>query len=155
SMRFDSTAIIESRCTHHFSKDMHLNIQTERLADHTARFTVEVEEERQEKAKQEAAKKIAHRVNIPGFRKGKAPYRILVNYVGEAAILEDAVDVLGNDVYKDVLEQSDIQPYGPAALEDFGIDPQPTFKFVVPLQPTVDLGEYNTVRLDYEAAQVE
>ncbi len=132
-----------------------MNIQTERLADHTARFTVEVEEERLEKAKREAAKKLSRRVNIPGFRKGKAPYKILVNYVGEAAILEDAVDVLGNDVYKDVLEQSDIQPYGPAALEDFGIDPQPTFKFVVPLQPTVDLGDYASIRVDYEAPTVE
>lgn len=133
----------------------HLNVQTERLANHTARFTVEVEPERLEQAKRTAAKKIAGRVNIPGFRKGKAPYQILVNYVGEAAILEDALDVLGNEIYKDALDQTDIAPYGPGELEHFDIEPQPTFKFVVPLQPTVDLGNYREVRLDYEQPQIE
>lgn len=132
-----------------------MNVQTERLADHTARLTVEVDAERLEKAKRDAARKIAKQVNIPGFRKGKAPYHILVSYVGEAAIVEDALDVLGNEVYKDVLNQSDIEPYGPGALEDFKPEPQPTFQFVVPLQPTVDLGDYRAVRDDYEAPQVD
>ncbi len=132
-----------------------MNVQTERLADHTARLTVEVEAERLDKAKREAARKIARQVNIPGFRKGKAPYHILVNYVGESAILEDALDVLGNEVYKDVLDQSDLKPYGPGALEDFKPEPQPTFHFVVPLQPTADLGDYRAIRADYEAPQVE
>ncbi|MBZ0292487.1 MAG: trigger factor [Anaerolineae bacterium] len=132
-----------------------MNVQTERLADHTARFTVEVELERLEEAKRVAAKKIAKRVNIPGFRKGKAPYRILLNYVGEAAILEDALEVLGNEVYKDALDQTDIEPYGPGSLEDFGVEPQPTFKFVVPLQPVVDLGDYRDIRVEYEAPTVE
>ncbi len=136
-------------------KDKLLNVQTERLADHTARLTVEVDAERLEKAKRDAARKIAKQVNIPGFRKGKAPYHILASYVGEAAILEDALDVLGNEVYKDVLNQSDIEPYGPGALEDFNPEPQPTFQFVVPLQPTVDLGDYRAVRVEYEAPQVE
>ncbi|MBZ0300322.1 MAG: hypothetical protein K8J31_11295, partial [Anaerolineae bacterium] len=132
-----------------------MNIQTERLENHTARLTVEVEAERLEKAKQEAARKIARQVNIPGFRKGKAPYRVLATYVGESAILEEAVEVLGNQVYKDVLDESEVEPYGPGALEDFSIEPQPTFKFVVPLQPTVDLGAYRDIRQDYEAATIE
>lgn len=128
-----------------------MNIQTERLADHTARFTVEVEAERLEKAKRAAAKKIARRVNIPGFRKGKAPYNILVNYIGEGAILEDALDELGNEVYKNALDQSDVKPYGPGSLENFELEPQPTFQFIVPLQPTVELGDYRDIRLDFEA----
>jgi trigger factor len=145
----DTDAIIEMFYSHHLYKDLQLNIQTERLADHTARFTVEIDAERLEKAKRTAAKKIAQKVNIPGFRRGKVPYHILVSYIGEAAIMEDALDVLGNEVYKDVLDQSDIRPYGPGAIEDFGIDPQPTFKFVVPLQPTVDLGDYRSIRKDF------
>jgi trigger factor len=132
-----------------------LNVQTERLENHTARFTVEVEAERLEQAKREAARKLAARVNIPGFRKGKAPYKVLVSYVGEGAVLEDAIEVLGNEVYKDIISSAEVEPYGPGSLEDFALEPQPTFKFVVPLQPTTDLGSYRDIRLAYEAPVVE
>ena len=132
-----------------------MNIQTEHLENHTARFTVEIETERLEAAKKAAAKKISRQVRIPGFRKGKAPYRVLANHVGEAAILEEAVEDLGNQVYRDALDDSDVEPYGPGSLEDFQVEPQPTFKFVVPLQPTADLGNYREIRADYEPAVIE
>jgi trigger factor len=150
-----SDAIINIRSTIHACKDLHLNIQTERLENHTARFTVEVDNERLEKAKRMAAGRLAKRVNIPGFRKGKAPYKVLLSYLGEGAILEDAVEVLGNEIYKDALDQSEIEPYGPGSLEDFKAEPQPTFQFIVPLQPSVNLGDYHSVRLPYEAPAVE
>jgi trigger factor len=126
-----------------------LNIQTERLENHMARFTVELEASRLEQAKQAAAKKLANRVNIPGFRKGKVPYKILVSYVGEGAVLEDAIEILGNDVYKEALDESGIEPYGPGELEDFKVEPQPTFTFVVPMQPSVGLGDYQSTRLEW------
>lgn len=132
-----------------------MNIQTERLENHTARFTVEVEAEQFEKAKRMAAASLAKRVNIPGFRKGKVPYRVLLNYVGEGAILEDAIEVLGNEIYKDALDKSELKPYAPGSLEDFTVDPVPTFTFVVPLQPTVDLGDYRSVRVDYAEPEVK
>lgn len=132
-----------------------MNIQTTHLEKHKARLTVEVEPERLDKAKLAAARQIAKRVNIPGFRKGKAPYKILANYVGEATILEDAIELLGNEVYKEALGQSDIDPFGPGELEDFRAEPQPTFIFTVALQPEVDLKDYRSVRLDYEPPVVD
>ena len=131
-----------------------MNIQTERLENHTARFTVELDATRLEQAKQAAAKKLAKRVNIPGFRKGKVPYKILVNYVGEGAILEDAVEILGNDIYKEALDESGIEPYGPGELEDFKVEPQPVFTFIVPMQPTVDLDDYRSTRLEWTQPEV-
>lgn len=132
-----------------------MNIQTEKLENHTARLTVEVEAEHLEQAKQAAAARLARRVNIPGFRKGKAPYRVLVSYLGEGPILEEAVEKLGSDIYKDALSQAAIEPYGPGALDNFDIEPQPTFTFIVPLSPTADLGAYRAVRLPYEAPVVD
>lgn len=132
-----------------------MNIQTERLENHTARFTVEVEAEQLEKAMHTAATRLSKQINIPGFRKGKAPYKVVVNYVGAEALLEDAVEVLGNEVYKEALKESQLEPYGPASLENFTADPKPTFKFVVPLQPTVDLGDYRSIRVPFEAPTVE
>ena len=90
-----------------------MNIQTERLEDQTARVTVEIDTERLDTAKQKAAQQISRKVNIPGFRKGKVPYRVLLNYVGEAAILEDAVELLSQEVYKEVLPQTDLEPVWP------------------------------------------
>ncbi len=133
-----------------------MNIQTERLEDQTARVTVEVDTERLEAAKHKAASQISRKVNIPGFRKGKVPYRVLVNYVGEPAILDDALELLSQDIYREMLPETDLDPYGPGVLTDVKSDePTPTFTYLVPLQPTIDLGEYRAIRLPYEPEPVD
>lgn len=131
-----------------------MEIQTERLENHTARFTVNIDAAQFEKAKKQAARKLSKRYNIPGFRKGKAPYRIVANYLGEAPIIEDAMETLGNEIYKKALDESEIEPYGPGSLEDFKLDPVPTYIFSVPLQPEVQLGDYLSLRQDYEVPEV-
>ncbi len=131
-----------------------MNIQTERLDNHTVRLTVEIEVERLEKAKQQAAKALSKRYRIPGFRPGKAPYKMIVNYVGEASIIEDAIESLSNDVYRDALSQTSLNPFGPGVIENFKIDP-PTFIFVLPLEPEVDLKNYREVRAEYTETTID
>ncbi len=131
-----------------------MNVKTDRIDNHKAQFTIEIETEQLDEAKRKAAKKIAKQVRIKGFRKGKAPYRIISQYIGEAAILEEAVELLGNDIYKHALDESKVEPYGPGSLEDFKIDPAPTFIFSVPLQPEVDLKDYADVRVDFEVPEI-
>lgn len=126
-----------------------MNIQTERLDNHIARLTVEVDESIWEEAKQKAARDLAKRYRIPGFRKGKAPYSVVLRYLGEAPIMESAIERLGNDVYKDVLKQAEINPYAAGSMEDFKLEPKPTYIFTVPLQPEAELGDYRAVRLEY------
>lgn len=132
-----------------------MNIQLEKLEDHTARVTVEVDAQQLEKAKKTAARKIARKINVPGFRKGKAPYHIIANYVGEGAIIEDALEVLGNDVYKNVLDETDVDPFGPGQLEDVKLEEQPVFVFSIPLQPTVALNDYRSIRVDFDEPSIE
>lgn len=132
-----------------------LNIQTERLENHTARFTVEIELNKWEQAKKKAARELSKRYRIPGFRKGKAPYKIVVRHIGEEPIVEDAMEKLGNDVYKNALEQSEFEPYAPGTIENFELEPQPTYTFTVPLQPEITLNDYREIRLDYEVPEVE
>jgi trigger factor len=136
------------------NEENRLNIQTEQLDNHTARFTVEVEQERLDLAKRDAARKIAKQVRIPGFRKGKAPYHILIQNGLESQILNDAIENLSQDIYRDTLEQSDINPYGPGAFEDFKLEDTPVFIYTVPLQPTVELNDYKSVRVDYTEPEV-
>ncbi len=78
-----------------------MNTQIEHLDNHTARLTVQVQPERVDKAMHDAAKRIAKEVNIPGFRKGKAPYNIIVQRFGTQAVLNEAIDLLGNDLYRE------------------------------------------------------
>ncbi len=131
-----------------------MNLTTERIENHRAQFTIEIETNELEDAKRKAARKISRQVRIKGFRKGKAPYRLVAQAVGEGAILEEAIETLGDNLYKKALEEAEVLPYGPGAFDDFQLEPSPTFVFSVPLQPEVDLNEYQDIRVDFEAPEV-
>lgn len=130
-----------------------VKVETEILEDRQARLIATVEQERVEQEMRAAARRIAKNVNIPGFRKGKAPYQIITQYYGEAAILEEALEELGQSVYRDALEQSGIEPYAPGSLDDFQQDPF-TLTYTVPLIPEVELGDYRSIRIPHEAPEV-
>jgi trigger factor len=131
-----------------------LNIRTERLENHSLRMVVEVEPTAFEEAKRSALRTISGKLNIPGFRKGKAPAAVVTRYVGEAYILEEAIESLGQKLYREALEQSQVEPAAPGSMDDFTLEPQPTFTYTVPLAPEVVLGDYRSVRVDFKEAEV-
>lgn len=131
-----------------------MNIQTEILDSHVARLTVQIDEDVFERAKKKATQAIAKKVNIPGFRKGHAPYHLIANYYGEATIIEEVVELLAKDLYPSVIESSGINPYASGTIENFEIEPTPYFIFSVPLQPEADLKDYRAIRVDYTEAVV-
>jgi trigger factor len=118
--------------------------------DHQVRVRAEFEQETLEGFKRKAARKIAQKTRIPGFRPGKAPYSMVVGHVGEAAILEEAIDLMLNDVYPHILEQENIEPYGPGNLEDIPSQEPPVFEFVIPLSPETELGDVDNLKKPYE-----
>lgn len=130
-----------------------MNIQTERLENHTARLTVELEPAAFEQAKQKAARKLSNRVNLPGFRKGKAPYHIVVRYIGEPAIVEEAVEMMSSNLYPLAIQESGLDPYGPGSVEDIQADPL-AIVYSVPLAPTADLKGYRDIRQPYTPPDV-
>ena len=131
-----------------------MKIETKTLEDHQVELTVEVDPELFEEAKQRAARRLAKRVKIPGFRPGKAPYPVIVRHLGEPAIIEEAIELLANDIYPQVIKEAQIEPYTMGSLEDIpSLDP-PTFKFLVPLKAQVELGDYRSIRLPYELKPV-
>jgi trigger factor len=127
-----------------------LNIEKNYQEDHSVKLTVEVDEKQMGEYKKRAARKIASRGSIPGFRPGKAPYDIVVRTYGEAAITEQAVDLFIDQEYSNILKEADVNPGGSGTLENIESMDPPKFVFSVPLAPTVDLGDYRSVRLDYE-----
>jgi trigger factor len=131
-----------------------LNIQTEHLENHTARLTVEVDQDRLQKAMQDAARRISKKGRIPGFRPGKAPMSVVLNLYGREYVLSEALDKLGNDIYREALDASEIEPYASGTLEDVKEEDGLRLIFVVPLRPTVDLADYRAIRADYEVQEV-
>lgn len=132
-----------------------MNIQTEHLENQLVRFTITIENTRLEEAKQKAARKVAGQVRIPGFRRGKVPYHILIKNGLEGAILEEAVDNLSQELYKAaLLANPQLEPYGPGSFEDFKLEEAPTFIYTVPLQADAQLGDYRAIRHDYTAPEV-
>lgn len=128
-----------------------MKIETEILEDQQAKLTVEIEAESLEEAKRKAARKIASRTKIPGFRPGKAPYNVIQRHVGEEALLEEGLELLVNDLYPQLLQESNLQPYGPGRFEGLkSLDPL-TLEFIVPLMAEVELGDYRSLRFPYEA----
>jgi trigger factor len=115
--------------------------------------TIEVEEERVNQARLRVARQISREVNIPGFRKGKAPYDVIVQRLGQRVVREELVSVLAEDIYREALEQEGITPYAPGILEETQFDPL-TLTFTVPLEPKVDLGDYRSYRRPFPEPEV-
>jgi len=131
-----------------------LKIEQTYLEDHQLEVTVEAEQEVFEKAKHLAAKEMSKGKNIPGFRPGKAPYQRVVTHFGEAAIVDHALDHFLDEVYPQIIDEIEQEPYGPGQVKEIKTLEPPTFVFYIPLQPEVELGEYRKIRLPYEKADV-
>jgi len=128
-----------------------LKIETEPRDDHQIRMVVTLETEQMEGAKRRAARRISERKSVPGFRPGKVPYDVIVRTFGESAVVEEAVDLLLDEIYPQALEESKVEPAAPGSLEKVDdLDKKPKFTFSVPLAPAVILGRYRSIRLPYE-----
>ena len=131
-----------------------MKIETENLENRQVKLTVEVEPEALETARHRAARKIAQRSKIPGFRPGKAPYSVVLRFYGEAAVTEEAVEFLIDNIYPKVIEEAGIEPYGPGKLEKI-VSLEPTIlEFVIPLDASVVLGDYHSIRFPYTPPEV-
>ncbi len=129
-------------------------IKKETLETHEVMLTVTLDDETKQQAMKKAARKIARHVNIPGFRRGRAPYQVIKQYVGESAILDEALDDWLEEAYSDILEQAEIDPYGPGSLVSRATDPL-TVKIRVPLVPTVNLGDYRNLRVEWQEPEID
>jgi trigger factor len=127
-----------------------LKIETHPREDHQVTMVVELEPEKLEGARRKAARRIAEKAKIPGFRPGKAPYDVVRSLYGDGVLTNEAIEILVDEIYPQALKEADIQPAAAGALENIESLEPPKFIFTVPLTPTVDLGDYKSVRADYE-----
>ena len=130
-----------------------MKITQERLPNAQIALMVQPDEDQVEQALRKAAAKVSQRYNIPGFRKGKAPYAAVVRAFGKEALLEQAAEDMGDQVYKQALDETGLKPIGPGALEDVTFDPL-VYRLVLPMPPEVDLGDYRSVRVERPAVEI-
>jgi trigger factor len=118
-------------------------------------MTIEVESERLDEARQKAVKKLTPKARVPGFRPGKAPANMVRQYFGEERVLDEALDALVPIVYREAVEADEgIEPIARPRLVVETTEPL-VVKATIPVAPTVELGDYNAVRVEVEDVTVE
>jgi len=130
-----------------------LKVTTEQLEHCRVAVTIEVEEERVQRALRATARRISRLKPIPGFRPGRAPVGVVLRRVGKEAVYDALVDDIGETLYEEALERLDIKPVARAQLDDVQLEPL-VLKLTVPVEPVVELGEYGALRLEPPAISV-
>ena len=119
-------------------------------------LTIEVEQEKLENATDGAAKRIAGRVNIPGFRKGKAPRKIVENFVGKEAILQEAFEAVAQKAFDEALKEQDMEPVTRPEIDIVTLEEGRNVVFTAKFtqRPEVTLGEYKGLKVEKPEASV-
>ena len=103
-----------------------------------------------------AVKKIADQVNIPGFRKGKAPRAIIEMHYGKEAVKQEAFEIVANKAYSEALDQEKLIPVSDPKVEEStfeeGKDMELTIK--VTLKPEPELGEYKGLHVEKKEVEI-
>ncbi|HBT46583.1 MAG TPA: trigger factor [Peptococcaceae bacterium] len=128
----------------------------EKLEKNRVILEVEVEAPRLEQALDKAYKKLVRQVNIPGFRRGKAPRFILERYMGKEPLYSEAMDIVIPAAYREAVEETKIEPIGHPEVEIVQAEEgQPLiFKATVEVKPEVRLGEYKGIPVERPGVKV-
>ena len=126
-----------------------MNCTMEKLEKDQVRLTIEVDAEQFEKGIVAAYRKMVKSMNIPGFRKGKAPRKVIEQFYGPAIFYEEAFKEVYPDAYEKAIEDNDLQPvdYPEVDITDIGNDGV-KFTATVQLKPTVTLGDYKGIKVE-------
>ena len=130
-----------------------MNIKMEKLDKNIIKLEITVEAERFGKSLKKSSVKNSKTINIPGFRKGKAPMNIIKKMYGEGVFFEDAINYCCDDTYPEALKEYDINPLDYPKIDIIQIGEGKEFIYTasVEVAPEVKLGEYKGL----EAKKVE
>lgn len=131
-----------------------MKIESKELEERQVELIVEVPDDQLRQAMRSAARRLSKETKIPGFRPGKAPYEVVLTKFGEETIFEEALDTLGQEIYRTSLEETELEPYAPGVFNEVVSREPLTLRFTVPLAPVIELGAYRELRVPYEAPQV-
>jgi trigger factor len=114
---------------------------------------IEVDPPRMERALDQAYRRLAGRLKVPGFRPGKAPRPLVESMVGREALVEEAIEHLVPEVYREAVGEAGLHPIEQAAFQIVDTEPL-RIKATVPIRPQVQLGDYRSLRRELDVAPV-
>ena len=119
-------------------------------------LTVEVGAEAFQAAVEKAYRKMRGKINLPGFRPGKAPRKLIERMYGAEVFYEEAINIAFPDAYEEAVKEQELQVVGYPAVELVGDATGDgfTFKAIVPVYPEVTLGEYKGLTAEKEEVKV-
>ena len=124
----------------------------EKVSGNKAKLTFTVPAEQFDEAMQKAFLKLRGRINVPGFRKGKAPRRMIETMYGEGVFYDDAFEIIFPDVYEAAVKEYDLHPVDQPeiSLDEIGAGQDLKFHLEVFVRPDVTLGEYKGLTVEAE-----
>ena len=133
-----------------------MNVKTEDLGKNSFKLTIEVEAEKFTDAYNQAYQKNKNKIQLQGFRKGKAPLALIEKVYGPSVFYEDAADIAINDTYADAAEQSGLEIVSRPEIDLVKIEKGSEFIYtaVVAVKPEVKLGTYQGVEVEKHEAEV-
>ena len=133
-----------------------MSVQIENLEKNTAKLTIEVPAEKFEEAVQHSYNKNKGKFNIPGFRKGKAPFNMIKKMYGVGVFYEDAVDEVIDASYPDAAKESGLEIVSRPAVSIEQIEEGKSFIYTakVAVKPEVTLGQYKGVEVQKTKSDV-
>lgn len=128
----------------------------EKKENNTAMLQVEIDAESFDKAINGAYKKLKGRINVPGFRKGKAPRMVIEGMFGADVFYEDAMESLAPEAFEYAVGEEKLDTVGMPSIVDFNVDDAKvlTITFSTELYPEVTLGQYKGLEGVYAEAEV-
>ena len=129
-----------------------MTVTIEKLENNQVKLNIEVEAAVSALEYDKACKKLAQRVNVPGFRQGKAPKNILEKYVGLAAIQREVLDSLLPNIFETAIEENNFDLASAPTLDSYDFADDKSLKAVATfeLKPEVKLGEYKGMEVEIE-----
>ena len=133
-----------------------MSLQVEKLEKNMAKLTIEASAEDFEKAIQKVYLKARGKINIPGFRKGKAPRKLIEKMYGTGVFYEDAANDLIPTAYAEALKDCDLEIVSRPEINVTQIESGKPFIFTaeVAVKPEVTLGEYKGVEVEKSDVEV-
>ena len=133
-----------------------MSLQVENLEKNTAKLTIEVPAEKFDAAVKNAYNKNKSRYNIPGFRKGKAPFDMIKKMYGAGVFYEDAANEVIDASYPDAAKESGLQIVSHPTVDVTQIEEGKNFIYtaVVAVKPEVTLGQYKGIEIQRVKADV-
>ena len=139
-------------------RNFKMSLQVEKLEKNMAKLTIEVSAEEFDAAIEKAYQKNKGKINIQGFRKGKAPRQMIEKMYGVGVFYEDAANIIIPDAYsKEVSECKEVEVVSQPEIDVVQIEKGKPFIFtaVVATKPEVELGEYKGIKVEVAVPEIK